>query len=66
MSNYLSLILFTPLAGALLLLFVNKQNENAIRWIANVVAFVAGEGASYLAATTIFADGGIMHSSPGL
>jgi NADH-quinone oxidoreductase subunit M len=38
--SYLSLILFTPLAGALLLLFVNKQNENAIRWIANVVAFV--------------------------
>jgi glucose 1-dehydrogenase len=34
--------------------------------IANVVAFVAGAGASYLAATTIFADGGIMHSSPGL
>jgi glucose 1-dehydrogenase len=34
--------------------------------IANVVAFAAGEGASYLAATTIFADGGIMHSSPGL
>ena len=40
MSNYLSLILFTPLAGALILLFVNKQNENAIRWIANVVAFI--------------------------
>jgi glucose 1-dehydrogenase len=34
--------------------------------IASVVAFVAGEGASYLTATTIFADGGIMHSSPGL
>ena len=40
MTHYLSLILFTPLIGALLLLFVNKQNENAIRWIANVVAFV--------------------------
>ena len=40
MSNYLSLILFTPLAGALVLLFVNKQNENAVRWIANVVAFI--------------------------
>jgi NADH-quinone oxidoreductase subunit M len=40
MSNYLSLILFTPLAGALVLLFVNRQNENAIRWIANVVAFI--------------------------
>ena len=34
--------------------------------IANVVAFVAGPGACYLAATTIFVDGGIMHSSPGL
>ncbi|OFW29769.1 MAG: NADH dehydrogenase [Acidobacteria bacterium RIFCSPLOWO2_02_FULL_65_29] len=40
MTHYLSLILFTPLAGALVLLFVNKQNENAIKWIANIVAFV--------------------------
>jgi glucose 1-dehydrogenase len=34
--------------------------------IASVVGFVAGEGANYLTATTIFADGGIMHSSIGL
>jgi glucose 1-dehydrogenase len=34
--------------------------------IASVVGFLAGEGASYLAATTIFADGGIMHASVGL
>src|SRR3954466_13847789 len=34
--------------------------------IGDVVTFVAGPGASYLAATTIFVDGGIMHSSPGL
>jgi len=34
--------------------------------IGSVVAFLAGEGASYIAATTIFADGGIMQSSPGL
>ena len=34
--------------------------------IASVVAFLAGDGARYLNATTIFADGGIMHSSPGL
>jgi NADH-quinone oxidoreductase subunit M len=40
MSYYLSIILFTPLVGAFVLLIVNKQNENAIRWIANVVAFV--------------------------
>jgi NADH-quinone oxidoreductase subunit M len=39
-SHYLSLILFEPLAGALLLLLVNKRNEQAIRWIANVVALV--------------------------
>jgi len=34
--------------------------------IAKVVGFLAGDDASYLAATTIFADGGIMHSSVGL
>jgi glucose 1-dehydrogenase len=34
--------------------------------IANVVAFLAGDGASYITATTIFTDGGIMQSSPGL
>src|SRR5262249_41638818 len=34
--------------------------------IASVVGFLAGEGASYLTATTVFADGGIMHSSVGL
>jgi glucose 1-dehydrogenase len=34
--------------------------------IASVVGFLAAEGASYLTATTIFADGGIMHSSVGL
>jgi glucose 1-dehydrogenase len=34
--------------------------------IANVVAFLAGDGASYISSTTIFADGGIMQSSPGL
>jgi glucose 1-dehydrogenase len=34
--------------------------------IASVVAFIAGDGASYLTATTVFADGGIMQASPGL
>ena len=36
------------------------------REVAEVVRFLAGDGASYMTATTIFADGGIMHSSPGL
>src|SRR6201993_4459235 len=39
MSHYLSIVLFLPLAGAVLLLVVSKKNENAIRWISNVVAF---------------------------
>jgi len=34
--------------------------------IGSVVAFLAGDGASYVTATTVFADGGIMQSSPGL
>src|SRR5215467_5169970 len=34
--------------------------------IASVVALLAGGGASYVTATTVFADGGLMQSSPGL
>ena len=34
--------------------------------IAAVVAFLASDSASYITATSIFADGGIMQSSPGL
>src|SRR5215470_8409039 len=40
MTHYLSIILFTPLAGAFILLLVSRDNEAAIRWIANIVAFV--------------------------
>ena len=35
----LSLILFLPLAGAAVLLFIPKENGNAIRWVANLFAF---------------------------
>jgi glucose 1-dehydrogenase len=34
--------------------------------IASVVGLLAGSGASYITATTVFADGGLMQSSPGL
>ena len=40
-NHILSIILFVPLAGAILLLFVPKENKNAIRWIANMFS-VAG------------------------
>jgi glucose 1-dehydrogenase len=34
--------------------------------IGSVVAFLAGDGSSYVTATTVFADGGLIQSSPGL
>jgi len=34
--------------------------------IATLVASLARDGASYIVATTVFANGGIMQSSPGL
>ncbi len=39
MNHLLSLILFTPLVGAAVLMFVDQRSENAIRWIANLFAF---------------------------
>jgi len=35
-NHILSIILFTPLVGALVLLFVPKENKDAVRWIANL------------------------------
>src|ERR1700747_767528 len=37
-NHILSIILFTPLLGAIVLLFVPKENKVAIRWIANIFA----------------------------
>ena len=36
----LSLILFTPLFGVLILLFIDRQNENLIRWVSNLTVGV--------------------------
>lgn len=40
MSHYLSLLLFLPLAGALLVLCVPARNVNAVKWLANGVSLV--------------------------
>src|SRR5690349_22793242 len=37
-NHILSIILFTPLAGAILLLFVPSENKKAVRLIANIFA----------------------------
>jgi NADH-quinone oxidoreductase subunit M len=37
-NHILSIILFTPLVGALVLLFVPIKNKDAVRWIANLFA----------------------------
>ena len=37
-NHILSIILFTPLVGALILLFIPKENKDAIRWTANIFA----------------------------
>ncbi len=37
-NHILSIVLFTPLVGAIVLLFVPKENKNAIRWVANLFA----------------------------
>ena len=37
-NHILSIILFTPLVGAILLIFVPKEQKDAIRWIANIFA----------------------------
>ncbi|MGZ4839762.1 MAG: complex I subunit 4 family protein [Terriglobales bacterium] len=37
-EHILSIILFTPLLGALVLLFMPKENKNAIRWVGNLFA----------------------------
>jgi NADH-quinone oxidoreductase subunit M len=37
-NHILSIVLFTPLVGAFLLMMVPKENKDAIRWIANIFA----------------------------
>src|SRR6201987_488077 len=39
-SHILSSILFTPLLGAIVLLFVPKEEKDVIRWVANIFALV--------------------------
>ena len=35
-NHILSIILFTPLVGAILLMLMPKENKDAIRWVGNI------------------------------
>ena len=39
-NHLLTLILFTPVAAALLLLFAPRDNKNLVRWIAFIASFI--------------------------
>ena len=39
-NHLLSIVAYTPLVGAVLLLFINKEHKNFIRWFANVIAAI--------------------------
>ena len=43
-----------------------ETRTSVLEEIASVVAFLAGDGASYMTATTLVVDGGMMQQSPGL
>ena len=40
-SYLLTYLLFTPVAGAIILLFFNKEKENAVRWFGLIVSVIA-------------------------
>jgi NADH-quinone oxidoreductase subunit M len=39
-NHILSITLFEPLAGAIVIMFLHKENKTAIRWAANIFAFL--------------------------
>ena len=39
-NHILSIILFTPLVGAILLMLLPKENKDAIRWVGNIFGFL--------------------------
>ena len=40
MDHILSIVLFTPIVGTLILFLIPSSNTTAVRWWANIVAFV--------------------------
>ena len=40
MSNILNIVCYLPLVGLILIMFIKRENENAVKWIANITAFI--------------------------
>jgi NADH-quinone oxidoreductase subunit M len=40
MNNILNIVCYLPLAGMILIMFIKRDNENAIKWVANITAFI--------------------------
>ncbi len=40
MSNILNIVCYVPLVGMVLIMFTSKEKPDAVRWIANITAFV--------------------------
>jgi NADH-quinone oxidoreductase subunit M len=40
MNNILNIVCYLPLAGMILIMFMKREHEDAIRWVANITAFV--------------------------
>ena len=40
MSNILNIVCYLPLVGLILIMFIRRENENAVKWIANITAFI--------------------------
>jgi NADH-quinone oxidoreductase subunit M len=40
MENILNLVCYIPLLGMFLIMFINKEKETAIKWTANITAFI--------------------------
>ncbi len=40
MDNILNIVCYLPIVGMILIMLTKRENENAIRWIANITAFI--------------------------
>jgi NADH-quinone oxidoreductase subunit M len=40
MNNLLNIVCYIPLLGMIAIMFMKRENENAIKWVANITAFI--------------------------